>query len=722
MTLAQRIRLGLLCAKLKLENVFTTDKDYPKDPDPENWRTINGSHVHLTNGKIDGGAGGKFKANAWVGKKSHGHNSFFPQHQMTYKTSKPYKAASVSAQAGSAGASEAKTVAQLASKSKAASIGEAAQTSAIASMAEYMKKKKAEAAAPAAPPSAPPAPEPEEAAVPFGSPAPAPSTASEKPPIGIINTMKGTFKNSSKEVQTDVSNFLKSGDINELPVFPNGVDMLNDELCQKAYNAWKSKIITKTAAQNIVAKAVGNPNSLFVKLAAESWGDVPAPAAPAKTKTAKPKASKPATTESTMPKSDADAKAKEIISKMDSSPEHEHDTILEKVGLSSNEKEAVMLDYEMDMMNGSNNAEKTLKKILSKKDGTTAGQPSTPAVTYNDLSSSEKDVIDYVKSAVATGNTPEQIKKYYIPTVKQEFVEMAVALTKEYVKNPTATAQKDLHDKLAQIYKGKYKASKEDLAVWKAWKNGGTTAGGASTPSANFNPYDFSEAAVGWKLPKGTQMSFKDSNGADFKAYKTANETACKKMTKKQLAAVWRYTAGSTHLRDWLVYGKTDSWYTDSGNDTYKYGPMGWTNPYKNGMTGDALQKAADAISAGLKKVKHPDIIVNRNCSLMDWATADNPGGVTFKDLQDMAAIGEVFENKAFISATPLEKSVYGNSQARRHIFVPKKANGAFINSVSEYDHENEFLLDKNTKTRIIKVEKDKSGTIHVYEEVVLDD
>lgn len=35
--------------------------DYAKDPDPNHWRTINGSHVHLDkNGNYDGGAGSKF--------------------------------------------------------------------------------------------------------------------------------------------------------------------------------------------------------------------------------------------------------------------------------------------------------------------------------------------------------------------------------------------------------------------------------------------------------------------------------------------------------------------------------------------------------------------------------------------------------------------------------------------------------------------------------------
>jgi hypothetical protein len=44
---------------------------YEKDPDPKNWRTINGSKVHLTKGKIDGGAGGKFTGKAWSGKVAH---------------------------------------------------------------------------------------------------------------------------------------------------------------------------------------------------------------------------------------------------------------------------------------------------------------------------------------------------------------------------------------------------------------------------------------------------------------------------------------------------------------------------------------------------------------------------------------------------------------------------------------------------------------------------
>lgn len=43
--------------------------DWDKDTNQENWRTINGSHVHLDkNGNYDGGAGGKFNGQHYYGK------------------------------------------------------------------------------------------------------------------------------------------------------------------------------------------------------------------------------------------------------------------------------------------------------------------------------------------------------------------------------------------------------------------------------------------------------------------------------------------------------------------------------------------------------------------------------------------------------------------------------------------------------------------------------
>lgn len=65
-----RVCIGLALARLRMAGI-TLDAIYPKDPDPKNWRTIQGSKVHLKNGKIDGGAGGKFNGRGWVGKVPH---------------------------------------------------------------------------------------------------------------------------------------------------------------------------------------------------------------------------------------------------------------------------------------------------------------------------------------------------------------------------------------------------------------------------------------------------------------------------------------------------------------------------------------------------------------------------------------------------------------------------------------------------------------------------
>lgn len=82
--------LGLKSLSMRLDayamrHGLTLDVAHSKDPDPKNWRTINGSKVHLTEGKIDGGAGGKFSGKAWTGKTQH---EFTPK-ETTKNKSKP---------------------------------------------------------------------------------------------------------------------------------------------------------------------------------------------------------------------------------------------------------------------------------------------------------------------------------------------------------------------------------------------------------------------------------------------------------------------------------------------------------------------------------------------------------------------------------------------------------------------------------------------------------
>ena len=63
---------GKMYVREKANNIIAKDGalyacDYEPDPNPENWRTINGAKVHINNeGYIDGGAGGKFNGNGAV--------------------------------------------------------------------------------------------------------------------------------------------------------------------------------------------------------------------------------------------------------------------------------------------------------------------------------------------------------------------------------------------------------------------------------------------------------------------------------------------------------------------------------------------------------------------------------------------------------------------------------------------------------------------------------
>ncbi len=184
------------------------------------------------------------------------------------------------------------------------------------------------------------------------------------------------------------------------------------------------------------------------------------------------------------------------------------------------------------------------------------------------------------------------------------------------------------------------------------------------------------------------------------------------KLPRPEYAAIVRYTHGSGHTRDWIVYGQTRPWFSDS--------------TYPHGMVGPAIQRTVDNISKGLKKMKHPNMFVVRKAGLMDWANQKNPRGATYNDLVAMQKKGTVFTNEAFLSTT-MDDNVrkdpaagYGDKEVCRILYVPKKAVGGYVAPAAWHPDQYEFLLDKGAKTRIMKVEKGKDGRIYTYEEVVL--
>lgn len=112
--------------------------------------------------------------------------------------------------------------------------------------------------------------------------------------------------------------------------------------------------------------------------------------------------------------------------------------------------------------------------------------------------------------------------------------------------------------------------------------------------------------------------------------------------------------------------------------------------------------------------MKHPPLWVVRGCSIDDW----NDYGVTKpEDLFNLIGKTCVFKGFTSSSVSSIEDSP---REVHRYIYVPEKVKGGYLNSNSEYAHENEFLLDKNTKTHIVKVEIMKNGKVQTVEEVIV--
>lgn len=104
------------------------------------------------------------------------------------------------------------------------------------------------------------------------------------------------------------------------------------------------------------------------------------------------------------------------------------------------------------------------------------------------------------------------------------------------------------------------------------------------------------------------------------------------------------------------------------------------------------LMEYAEKISEALKKNKlRHDVICYRN---MDF----NP--------YDAYQLGEVFVVDQFIS-TSVSKGAALDKEFKMIFFVPQGACGAYIENISKYPNQREFLLDKGCKLRVLSKQKD---------------
>lgn len=106
----------------------------------------------------------------------------------------------------------------------------------------------------------------------------------------------------------------------------------------------------------------------------------------------------------------------------------------------------------------------------------------------------------------------------------------------------------------------------------------------------------------------------------------------------------------------------------------------------------EKLREYANTISTALRKSKlHEDIICYRN---MDFNPYEN------------YPVGKIFTEKQFISTSVNQKAAL-NKPFKIIILAPKGIKGAYIEELSKYPMQKEFLLDKNCRMRILSKQKD---------------
>ena len=104
------------------------------------------------------------------------------------------------------------------------------------------------------------------------------------------------------------------------------------------------------------------------------------------------------------------------------------------------------------------------------------------------------------------------------------------------------------------------------------------------------------------------------------------------------------------------------------------------------------LREYANIISGALGKnrLKH-DIICYRNMEF-------NP--------YEKYQVGDIFEDKQFISTSVSQHSALVK-KFKMIFLVPKSSRGAYIECISKYPKQREFLLDRNCKMRILSKQED---------------
>lgn len=122
---------------------------------------------------------------------------------------------------------------------------------------------------------------------------------------------------------------------------------------------------------------------------------------------------------------------------------------------------------------------------------------------------------------------------------------------------------------------------------------------------------------------------------------------------------------------------------------------------YRNRLS--EYEGIGNKISEELSKFKLPDPInVRRSVGNVDYIT-----GATSSIEYMKNSIGKIFTEKGFINTTVCSDAIlpfggYGSTRTVLDIYAPTNSRGAYIYKISESPAEFEYLLDKNTKFKIV--------------------
>lgn len=152
-----------------------------------------------------------------------------------------------------------------------------------------------------------------------------------------------------------------------------------------------------------------------------------------------------------------------------------------------------------------------------------------------------------------------------------------------------------------------------------------------------------------------------------------------------------------------------------SGIHTYTSNAYSLINtPLRHGTTPDAqVQKWINDATSGMNKWQAAEDVVTFRGAGLHW-TANLLGG-TENQMSNAAflksRIGKTFTDKGFMSSAVHESKAWGG-EVMYKIYVNKGTSGMYVDRISAYQGESEFLFNRDTQFKVHQIKTNDMGRI----------